>query len=183
MEIQLPGFVIAELFKDDLVIITPNKNTEAPIEKPLKDNEINATKTNNNSPEKKFWLGENNRNIVIITEDTNNVFTDENALQFLTNILSACKFNLSDVAIVNTAHTKMNYEAITKALNSKYVLLFGISEEKISLGAKLNLFENKLLNNTQLLSAPPLESLMLPNAEAKTSKSKLWNGLKKMFGL
>ena len=178
MDIQLPDFVVAELYKDKLVIIPETQmNTNAAD----KDKKINPTKTEGSSQEKKFWLGDNKKQVAIIVNDHKNVFIDDNALQFLTNILSACQLNLSDVAIVNIADAQRSFNEITRTLNSKYALLFGIDADKSFLQEKPELFVNTTINNIRIVAAPPLETMMPQTQEAKATKSKLWNALKKMF--
>jgi len=183
MDIQLPGFVVAALYKDTLVVIPETQNTKDTVENLVKDTEINSTKTGVSLPEKKFWLGDNKKQVAVFVEDQNNVFLDDNALQFLTNILSACKLNLSDVALINVANTPQPFNEIIHHLSSKYAVLFGVDNNKISLKENMELFVNKTINNISIVAAPPLESMMLQTPDAKTLKARLWNGLKTMFGL
>lgn len=183
MDIQLPGFVVAELYKDNLVIVPETKDNIIAVENPAKDKKINPIKTGVSFQDKKFWLGDNKKLVAVIAEDHSNVFLADNALQFLTNVLAACKLNLGDVAIVNIANTHLSFEEITSRLDSRYVLLFGVDAGKISLGENTELFVNTTINNIHTIAAPPLEAMILQTPDAKTLKARLWNGLKKMFGL
>lgn len=183
MDIQLPGFVVAELYKDTLVVIPETKNITDAVENPVKDTEINFKKTDVSFPEKKYWLGDNQKRVAIFVDDHANVFLGDDALQFLTNILSACKLNLSDIALVNVANMQQPFNEITNHLSSEYAVLFGVDKNKISLKENMELFVNTTINNISIVTAPPLEAMMLQTPDAKTLKARLWNGLKTMFGL
>lgn len=183
MDIQLPSFVVAELYKDALVIIPETKNITDAVENLAKDTEINRTKTGVSFLEKKFWLGDNQKKVALFVEDQTNVFLDGNALQFLTNILSACKLNLSDVALINVINTQHPFHEITNYLNSRYAVLFGIDTNKIALKENFELFQNMTVDSISIAAAPPLQDMMQQTPDAKTLKAKLWNALKTMFGL
>ncbi|MDE1191151.1 MAG: hypothetical protein PW786_03305 [Arachidicoccus sp.] len=183
MEIQLPDFVLADLYQDNIVIITDPKNSISAKEFLPKDNEIAESEKGVCSRKEKFWLGDNKKEVAIVVKDTANVFIDDGELQFLTNILNACKLNLSDVAIVNIAQTNLNNQEILFELNAKYFLLFGVEEKEIALAQSLNYFDIKSIGNTQFIKSPALKNLMQTSTEAKKEKAALWNALKKMFGL
>ncbi len=183
MDTQLPDFIIAQLYKDNLVI-TASDNTLAPASKlQVKDKEINTSKKTNSKEEKKWWLGNNAKSFSIIVEDAANVFIEENTLAFLTSILSACKFSLEDVAIINIAKTAINFEEIKKTLGSKYALFFGIEPQQISIPIQPERYQDTLQDGCHLIFSAPLAMLMQQGAEAKTEKEKLWNCLKKSFNI
>ncbi|ANI89026.1 hypothetical protein A9P82_06800 [Arachidicoccus ginsenosidimutans] len=179
MDFHLPGFIFTQLYKNDLVIIEPKEKLVRAVEIPSKGKEINPTQNVN----KLQWLGNNQRNISILVEDAENVFIGENELQFLSNILAACKFNIGDVSIINLAKTPASFNQIIEDANSKFVLFFGVNAEKISLPQHDNLFEIKTIHKVQILNAPSLQSMMQNTPDAKTFKGKLWNALKVMFQL
>lgn len=183
MDTQLPDFIIAQLYKDNLVITASDK-TLAPASKlQAKDKEINTSKNTNSKEVKKWWLGNNAKNISIIVEDAANVFIEEGTLAFLTSILSACKFSLEDVAIINIAKTPANFEEIKKTFGCKYALFFGIRSQQISITTEANLYQDILHEGCHLIFSSPLEMMMQQGPEAKTEKGKLWNCLKKCFNI
>src|SRR5687767_780994 len=53
--------------------------------------------------EKNSWkfLGENRRNILIAVDYTETMHIPDEQLRFLINLLTACKLNLGDVAVLN----------------------------------------------------------------------------------
>src|SRR5687767_12560272 len=81
--IQLPPGVISNLYHYYLVDINKDK----------KKTEI--AKNDN------LFLGGNNKNILLLVNNTEVSFLTDNQLDFLLEILSACKLNLAHVAIIN----------------------------------------------------------------------------------
>ncbi|MGF7232292.1 hypothetical protein [Arachidicoccus sp.] len=183
MDTQLPDFIIAQLYKDNLVVMLPDK-TLAPASKPLlKDKEINTSKNTFSNQGKKWWFGNNAKNITIVVEDATNVFIEDNTLAFLSTILSACKFSLEDVAIVNIAKTATDFEEIKNILGSKYVLFLGTTPQQVSLAIQPNLYQDILYQGCHLVFSSQLETMMKQGAEAKAEKGKLWICLKKCFNI
>jgi hypothetical protein len=176
MEIHLPDFVIAELYTDNLVVIPTSDEPALPHETPPKDKKINAIAAN----PQLHWLGDNKQNISIVVNDADNTFIGEKELELLTNILTACKFNISDVAIINIAKTPTDFEQLIETAKSRWLLLFGVDAQKISLPQPLNLFEDKVIKNVSCLYSPSLETLTQPAPETTALKNKLWRALKKM---
>ena len=107
MDTQLPEFVLAGLYKDALVITAPSTPPSAKLV--VKGNEINSPEKPNVAQMpaeiRKWWSGSNNRQIAILVDDKSNVFIGEKELEFLTNILKACKLSLQDVALISYAKT------------------------------------------------------------------------------
>ncbi len=172
-DLRLPEHVIAALYKDDLVV-TDSIKTTAP--KPTSAKKEDA-------PEKPLYLGSNLQHILILVNDANAVHVDDEALNFLTNIIQACKKNLGDVAIVNLAHHPLNYEALKEKLSPKYVLLFDIHPRSIQLPFTVPNYQLQQFDDCQFLFAGALQNMIANTQDAKLEKSKLWLSLKKMFNL
>jgi hypothetical protein len=101
-------------------------------------------------------------------------------LPFLTNILSACKLSLADVAIVNIhSLEEKEIEKTIEPLEPKTVLLFGITPLTIDLPINFPQFQLQQFNKRTYLYSPGLQEL----ANDKTLKLQLWNCLKNLFGL
>ena len=83
--IQLPAFVLVDLYKESIVV---QDNQQAAQEKKQDVDEI---------PKGKWFLGHNKKQITIIVHDTEAVFLNDNAYTFLSSILAACKLNVGDV--------------------------------------------------------------------------------------
>lgn len=183
MKIQLPDFIIADLYKDSLVIADDlrgkivsqnqeNKITELPKATGEKQPEQKA---------KKHFLGENKKNIVILVSDKENVFLGDESLQLLTGILAACKLNLADVAIINHHNTGYNYQQLKQELQPKHVFMFDVTPQQIQLPFTMPQYQKQPHDNCIFLTVPSLK-IMQPNTkEAKVEKSKLWVCLKGIF--
>jgi protein tyrosine phosphatase len=172
-KIQLPDFLIPLLFKDSLVItneLQTAKVASRSIEKAV------AT------PAKLFW-GDNKKNITIIVNDGEAVYLRESWLQFLTNILAACKLKIGDVAIVNQSKSKKSFADLQSTTAPKYLITFDVSCKDISLPFTIPHYQVQGHSNCCILLCPPL-SAMLGNTETvKIEKTKLWVSLKKMFNI
>jgi hypothetical protein len=126
------------------------------------------------------YLGKNAKNILLLVNNTEAPYLPDNELSFLTNILSACKLSLADVAIVNlNALPENEIEAAIQPLEPKYILLFGL--EPLSIGLPINFpqFQLQPFNKRTYLYSPALQEL----DRNKDLKLNLWNSLKTMFGL
>lgn len=128
-KIQLPDFLIAELYKGSLVDLdtftlkAPASELE---EQPAKTKDIIF------ETEKIKFLGENEKGVIIIVNQLEAVFLMEDELTFLTNILKACQLNLTDIAIINNAKQTIDYGAIKEQMNAHTILLFDIEPSAIA---------------------------------------------------
>ncbi len=169
--IQIPNFLIADLFKSNLVIVNDEPKTE-------------KTPTN---PEKKqvreWYLGSNLRKITIMVREKEAVYLQDEALQFLSAILSACKLNLGDVAIVNYENDAVSYAYLKEKLTPHFVILFNVTAKEINIPFTVPFYQVQSHDNCQFLLAPELHSMLGSSQESKLEKSKLWLSLKKMFSI
>jgi len=193
MELQnlpLPPFVLADFYKDCLVESTEQRvsnpepivvrtetvpvvaPTPAPIAQPV---EIN--------PNKKIYLGNNAKQIAIVVKDAEAVFLQEESLQFLGNILGACKLNLGDIAIINHLQTPADFKLIHTQTQCKFLLLFDVMPNALQLPFTIPHYQVFSHGGCTFLYAPSLTVINGNSAEAKLEKSKLWVCLKKMFGV
>ena len=88
---QLPPHLLSELYKNSLVV--------------LDDKQIN---TESLKEENLVFLGDNEKNILILVEDEKALHINDEDLGFLTGILSACKLTLADIALLNMISKKSN---------------------------------------------------------------------------
>jgi len=125
-------------------------------------------------------LGGNQKNILIVVKNEKVTYLADEDLEFLTNILKACKLSLDDVAIVNThINPIQGYKEYLKTWNSKIVLLFGVNPVSFDLPVNFPEFQVQSLTNTQFLYSPSLSECRTD----KLLKSKLWVSLQRIFGL
>ncbi len=187
-KIQLPDFLLVDLFRDNLVIHndTSDSNKLVPLkkEKPQTTDEIPIQ----NLPEiieeivtKKWFLGDNSKQITIMVKDNEAVYLRDEWLNFLTALLGACKLNIGDVAIVNYTNTPVMLPALNEQLKPTYFLLFDIAAQDIQLPFTVPNYQLQKFGNTTFLLAPSLAMMQGNTETVKLEKSKLWLSLKKMF--
>ena len=165
-KIQLPANTIADLYKNHL--IEPG-NIETKIKK-------EQPKTNDSIS----FLGNNKKQVVVIVNYAKTTHIPDAQLNFLTSILTACKLNLDDIAIVNTGHTEaISFRTLFKQVPAQSVLLFGVSTESLLLPLNFPNFQVQFFDNINYLTSPSLEQI----EKDKTLKTQLWTSLKKLFKL
>lgn len=134
------------------------------------------------SPAYKF-LGNNRQHVTVIVRFAAEAFLPEHHLQMLTKVLGACKLNLGDVAIVNDATLKVDINALKAQLAPQRVLLFGIAPDETGLPLSFPYFKDQEYAGTTYLYTPPLDELNMDTEEGKLLKRRLWECLKKIFGV
>ena len=135
-----------------------------------------------NLEEKTSWkfLGENRRNILIVVNYAETMHIPDEQLRFLINLLTACKLNLGDVAVLNFQNYRSaDYNRIMDHFKPKVVLLFDTKPGEFGMPMNFPEFQVQAYTNTLFVSSPSLE-LIEPD---KTLKGKLWVCLKKIFNL
>ncbi len=187
--IQLPGVVIAGLYKKNIIqeegkavagaVTAPAEIIQpaAPVVKPT----VQPTAADTTAAYK--FLGKNQQHVAIIVRSPGEAFLPEQHLQLLTKMLSACKLNLGDVAIVNDASRQVEINQLKAQLFPKQVLLFGIGPEETGLPLSFPMFKAQEYAGTTYLYTPSLDDLNQETEEGKLLKRKLWDNLKMMFGV
>ena len=176
-KIQLPDFLIAELYKGSLVDLETFKLkvTPLPVEEEGRDVVISNKKIK--------FSGENGKGVIIIINQPEAKFLREEELTFLTNILKACQLSLADIAIINNAKQEITYEAIKEQLSISVILLFDVEPSAIKLPFMIPAFQIQNFDGNKIVVAPPLPLINQPTQEGKLLKTKLWLSLKKVFNL
>lgn len=175
---QLPPFVLAELYPHSLVIVNTGATPAEPVVKASKV--LPAIEKDNKGL---HFLGNNAKKICIVVEDHSAVFLSDSDLQFLTNVLSACKLNMGDIALINRVHSTVDIELIKKELNPSYCLLFGMDTDTIGLPFKIPFYQQQSYANCQFLVIPDFPKFSGNTEEAKLEKTKLWVSLKKLLNI
>ena len=168
-DIILPDILIADLYRNVFLIPTDGhgkKNVEI----------ISKTQ-----PQTLKFLGNNLKKIVIVVDQRSEVFLPEKHLEFLSKILSACKLNIGDVAIVNEGNNFADITTIKQELKPTYVILFGIEPTDLKLPLNFPHFKIQNYDEVAYLSVPALEALNSDTEDGKLLKTKLWVCLKTMF--
>jgi hypothetical protein len=181
----LPPFVIASLYKDELVLVDDQKSIGK------RTDELNTKKSGTIAPKSEdattqkpiSFLGNNQKKVTILLQDNSAVHLADESLQFLTAILAACKLNMGDVAIVNTANQAVKYVQIKTELQPSTLLIFDINAASIALPFEVPHYQVQQYDNCTLLFSAPLQSMLVKTEAAKLEKGKLWNALKKTFNI
>jgi hypothetical protein len=175
-DIELPGFIIAGLYKNTLVAGTEKTIKEIVVEKV-------AEKIVDKPAEQKGYkfLGNNNKKITFIVNANDAVFLPEKHLALITKLLEACKMNIGDVAIVNHFSTPVIINDLKKQLTPETLVLFGVEPTLIKLPISFPQFKTQAYDGCTYLYSPSLTDLEQPTEEGKLLKSKLWVCLRKLF--
>lgn len=161
---------------------TPAKPVEpaAPSAKPAAPAAISAAPAD---PANIKILGKNARRFTILVHSPGSAFLPDDQLSFLTKILEACRMNIGDVAIVNTATAPVTISELKQQLRPENILLFGIEPTAIRLPINFPAFRPQPYDHCTYLSAPTLNLLVQPSEESRLLKSKLWVCLKSLFNV
>ena len=175
---QLPTFLIADLYKNSLVEfdndIAKSKHTTK--QKAAEEILVHQTKTLQ-------YLGENRRGIVIVVNQPDVSIIEDDNLAFLTNILKACNLNLSDIAIVNNHKQEVVFTIAREQLDSKTILIFDVSPSSIKLPFSIPDFQVHQYSGCTILTVPSLSELNQATEDSRLKKSKLWTSLKQVFNI
>ena len=161
--IQLPAFVIQDLFRKNLVDINSNEKKEAIA-----------------GGEEPIFFGGNKQHIILLVNNPDAVFVTDQQLTFLSGILAACKLTLEDVGLINIAAIPtISYKTILNSFKPRIVIMFGISPDVIELPFVIPLFQKQSYNNQVYLAVPSLNEL----ENNKELKRNLWTVLQQIFSL
>jgi hypothetical protein len=176
--IELPSFVIADLYRDSLIEVDEKPANGKPVKEPVIPEIVQPAAAENASPWK--WLGNNGKHILIIVNNEESAGLPDKDLAFLTEILGACKLNLADVAIVNLHnHPGASYKELTTFFKSRIVLLFAVEPADFGLPMNFPAYQLQAFANNSFLFSPSLKEL----GNDRVEKSKLWVCLKRLFNL
>lgn len=166
MKIQLPPFILADLYKSSLVITDETTPTLSPIheETPPAD-----------------FLGSNHKNISVVVNDKQNRFLDTDSQQLLVNMLAALQLTLADVAVINLHVTPYTYKQLAEKLQTRICLMFAVTTQQIGLPFQMPDYKVQLFDNCKYVSSTSLQNMTGNGKEAKVEKTKLWMSLKTIF--
>lgn len=162
-EIELPAFVIQDLFQKTLVDLSGKEKKQIVSE----SKELN-------------FFGGNKQHIILLVNNADATFVTDQQLTFLSGILNACKLTLEDIGLLNIAsYPAISYKTISDAFTPRIIMLFGISTDTIQLPFLMPDFQRQSYNNQVYLAAPSLQTL----ENDKEMKRKLWTVLQQIFSL
>ncbi|OYU55847.1 MAG: hypothetical protein CFE25_00925 [Chitinophagaceae bacterium BSSC1] len=176
-----------------VISTVPPTATEKPADKipavqavPVSPTAVTSKPTAINTPTetpKQWFLGNNGKQITVMVKEDAVPYINDKHLQFLSNVLSACKLNLGDIALVNYKNYPLGFEELRSKSNPKIVLVFDLSPKELKLPFTIPFYQVQDYAQCRFLFAPSLTKMEGDHAEAKAEKTKLWNSLKILFGL
>lgn len=172
-DIKLPASVIADLYRDHLVLLSDeiSQTTEQPSETPVaEDGQIKHA-------------GANKKKIVVLVNHAGIKEIPDAENTFLLKMLEACKLLLEDVAIVPDSKKEYDSAQLKKAFNPSKMILFGLRAEDIELPLRFPDFKLQSYDDTVYLQVPDLKIFTENTEESKALKGKLWTCLKSLFQL
>jgi len=159
---QMSSELVYELYKNSLVAL----DTAQILPESLKSG-------------KPAFLGNNSQQVLILVECSTALHLDEQELQLLIGILTACKLTLNDVAVFNIyGHQAIDNTFLMLHFQPKQIISFGV-QKTAALTVPQHNFIPENNNGIQWISSPSLHTI---NGDVQMKKS-LWNGLKTIFGL
>ena len=177
-DIHLPLTAIADLYKTVLIEDKGFALKKSEAEKPA-PGEIKEMKPAKQTSVLAF-LGNNKKQVVIIVNYQDALYIPDEKLAFLTTILTACKLNLADIALLNFANAgRISYKDFFETVPARCVIFFGVQPDMLSVPMNFPFFQVQHFDNVDYLSSPPLNEIEAD----KTLKGNLWTSLKKIFKL
>ncbi len=99
-------------------------------------------------------------------------------INFLSEILRACRLSLTDIALFDGAGPG-DLDTLRTQCDPRTMLMIGITPAEVGLPIHFPHFQLQMFDGIQLLSLPPIGDFR----NDKVLKSKLWNLLKQIFSL
>lgn len=181
--ISLPGFVIADLYKNCLIEVSDNQKAPA-INNTQNPTLLETTESNKaNSDDRISFLGDNRQHITIIIKENQQEYLSVQDQSFLLNVIKACNLTLQDVAIINVAKQAITYEEVRNKLQNTTILLFGVDTTEIKFPFTIPHFQVQGFDGFKVMVSPAVKALNGSESEKIALKKNLWTGLKKLFGI
>ncbi len=125
-------------------------------------------------------LGLNNQHILFLVYNEEHKYLADAEMEMLTNLLTACKLSVADIALVNFAHCPgITYEDLITELKSEKILTFGIATKELNLPFNVPDFQIQKFQNQLYLFNPTLKNIL----NDVHLKKNLWNCLKNLFSI
>lgn len=122
------------------------------------------------------YLGKNQKNVLILVNDTQNDVSTEKGRELLRNIVKALQLTANDFALLNyTSCAQAQFAALSTFFSSKLVLSFGVSPSQLGLDEKPH---NTIIMQEQIQLVFSRELDLL--ADDQNEKKALWGSLKKI---
>ncbi len=140
-------------------------------------------KANNSKPEVKAKTissgitGKNKKHFVWVVDEAAYPFLSDADFQLLSEVITACKMNMDDIALVNLAQNNMSFDELQNQLQPKFLIVSFLNKSWLPVHA--NSYTLQQQQGYQQYTTEALEIMR----NDKVKKSKLWLALKQMLGL
>jgi len=125
-------------------------------------------------------LGENRGNILFLVNNAENIFLSDDEMKLLSDLLTACKISMLDIALVNYhEYPNLDYNQILEQFQVKKILIFGLTASDLELPFTIPFFQIQKFQDQLYMISPSLSDFLNNIA----LKKELWNSLKKIFQL
>ncbi len=126
------------------------------------------------------FLGNNKKNILVMVNHEEIPFLTDTELNFLSQVLGACRLSLADIAIVNFhPDGSTQIQEVFHTLQPVKILLFNVDPLSIGLPINFPWFQVQDFDRRKYLFSPSLSEI----EQDKLLKQKLWASLKNMFDI
>lgn len=170
--IEILPFVIGELYKNSLVDSAENNKIAVSVSSP--------GNADGYPPDHIRYLGNNSRNILVLTDEKEHAFLGDEDLNFLINIFNACKVTMENIAVVNIYNNEHAvYEKLMAQLKPAVIIFFGPEPQHLGFPIQIPAYRVQQYNKQQYLCAPCLQEL----AKDVEQKKLLWASLKTIFAI
>jgi hypothetical protein len=125
------------------------------------------------------FLGSASKGIGLLVHYPDHPYVDDQDLLFLTNIINACRLNMTDVALFNGARLEVPALQVFRELELKKVILFGPGPLQAGLPMNFPPYQIQQYDGCAYVLAPTLQELQQNVKE----KGRLWTTLQQFFSL
>ncbi len=119
--------------------------------------------------------GKNNKHFVWVVNDPDYPFLSDEDFKFVSEVMTACKMNMDDIALVNLAKSNLHFAELIETLQPKFIILSALAQNWLDA-------DSYSLQQQEGFHFYITEELSILRKD-KVKKSKLWLALKKMLGL
>jgi hypothetical protein len=129
------------------------------------------------------YLGKNLQSICFLVSHPDSEFIPEPQLAFLQKILTACKFTLDDIAVINTGRRQVDMNNLKKGMDPRFIFLWGTGLDVTGFDQELSDMVMTTWQNISLVRVEKTALMSGDTPEAMALKRNLWICLKKLFNL
>ena len=123
-------------------------------------------------------LGANQKKILFLVNHSATKFLTDEEMVLLTNLITACKLSMADIALVNYYNCdNKNYKYLIDHFQAEKILLFGIPLAEMDMPFIIPDFQIQSYSGKLFMAAPAL-NVFINN---KDLKKDLWKCLQKIF--